>query len=171
MDSQNGSVGIGLIALRAAEAVHKKLPKDEILKIVNQAVENTTVYIGLETLDFVVKGGRVSASKKKVANLLRINPILSFAKNGINPIGKTFGTKNKAEKLVKFVSSKIPDGPFRVGLAHGNAPEIAEKAKAHFDSLGAEKVITTEIGPALGVHAGPKSLVIAIQSLKDDLDG
>jgi len=171
VDSQNGSVGIGLIALRAAEAVHKKLPKDEILKIVNQAVENTTVYIGLETLDFVVKGGRVSASKKKVANLLRINPILSFAKNGINPIGKTFGTKNKAEKLVKFVSSKIPDGPFRVGLAHGNAPEIAEKAKVHFDSLGAEKVITTEIGPALGVHAGPKSLVIAIQSLKDDLDG
>jgi hypothetical protein len=171
VDSQNGSVGIGLIALRAAEAVQKKLPKDEILKIVNQAVENTTVYIGLETLDFVVKGGRVSASKKKVANLLRINPILSFAKNGINPIGKTFGTKNKAEKLVKFVSSKIPDGPFRVGLAHGNAPEIAEKAKAHFDSLGAEKVITTEIGPALGVHAGPKSLVIAIQSLKDDLDG
>ncbi len=171
VDSQNGSVGIGLIALRAAEAVQKKLPKDEILKIVNQAVENTTVYIGLETLDFVVKGGRVSASKKKVANLLRINPILSFAKNGINPIGKTFGTKNKAEKLVKFVSSKIPDGPFRVGLAHGNAPEIAEKAKVHFDSLGAEKVITTEIGPALGVHAGPKSLVIAIQSLKDDLDG
>ena len=48
---------------------------------------------------------------------------------------------------------------------------IAEKARIHFEELGAEKVVTTEIGPALGVHAGPDSLVIAIQSLKDRLVG
>ncbi|MBL51187.1 MAG: hypothetical protein CMG57_04440 [Candidatus Marinimicrobia bacterium] len=171
VDSHNGSVGIGLIALRAAEAVQQGLDKDEILQIVHLAVESTTVYIGLNTLDYVVKGGRVSANKKKIANLLRINPILSFAKNGINTIGKTFGSNYKTEKLVKFVTNKIPDGPFRVGLAHGNAPDIAEKARIHFEELGAEKVVTTEIGPALGVHAGPDSLVIAIQSLKDRLVG
>ncbi len=56
-----------------------------------------------------------------------------------------------------------------MGLAHGNSLKIAEKAEHHFKSLGAEKVISTEIGPALGVHAGPQALVIAIQSLKDDL--
>tara|TARA_A100001037_G_scaffold7735_1_gene7686 strand:- start:3373 stop:5157 length:1785 start_codon:yes stop_codon:yes gene_type:complete len=171
VDSHNGSVGIGLIALRAAEAVQQGFDKDEILQIVHLAVESTTVYIGLNTLDYVVKGGRVSANKKKIANLLRINPILSFAKNGINTIGKTFGSNYKTEKLVKFVTNKIPDGPFRVGLAHGNAPDIAEKARIHFEELGAEKVVTTEIGPALGVHAGPNSLVIAIQSLKDRLVG
>ena len=171
VDSHNGSVGIGLIALRAAEAVQQGLDKDEILQIVHLAVESTTVYIGLNTLDYVVKGGRVSANKKKIANLLRINPILSFAKNGINTVGKTFGSKHKTEKLVKFVTNKIPDGPFRIGLAHGNAPNIAEKARIHFEELGAEKVVTTEIGPALGVHAGPDSLVIAIQSLKDRLVG
>ena len=141
----------------------------KILKIIHQAVQNTTIYIGLETLDYVVKGGRLSANKKKIANLLQINPILSFAMNGINSIGKTFGSKNKAEKLVKFVSSKLPDGPYRVGLAHGNALELAENAEHHFESLGAEKVISTEIGPALGVHAGPQALVIAVQSLKDNL--
>ncbi len=169
IDSQNGSIGIGLIALRGAEAVKSGKAKEDILKIIHQAVENTTIYIGLETLDYVVKGGRLSANKKKIANLLQINPILSFAMNGINSIGKTFGSKNKAEKLVKFVSSKLPDGPYRVGLAHGNALELAENAEHHFESLRAEKVISTEIGPALGVHAGPQALVIAIQSLKDDL--
>ena len=170
IDSQNGSIGIGLIALRTAEAVKAGKTKEEILNITHQAVDNTIIYIGLNTLDYVVKGGRLSANKKKIANLLRINPILSFAKNGIKPIGKTFGSKNKAEKLVKFVSSKLPDGPYRVGLAHGNAPKLAEKANTYFESLGAEKVISTEIGPALGVHAGPRALVIAIQSLKDDLN-
>lgn len=171
IDSQNGSVAIGLIALRVAEGVKAGWEMDALLKLVNQAVENTTVYIGLETLDFVVKGGRVSPRKKQIANLLRINPVLSFAKNGINAIGKTFGTKNKAEKLVQFVTKKLPNKPFRVGIAHGNAPEIAEKAKDHFESIGADKVIVTEIGPALGVHAGPRSLVISTQSLTDNLNG
>ncbi|HIA93751.1 MAG TPA: hypothetical protein EYO16_00555 [Candidatus Marinimicrobia bacterium] len=48
---------------------------------------------------------------------------------------------------------------------------MAEKTKTYFEKLGAEKIISTEIGPALGVHAGPGALVISIQSLKDDLNG
>ena len=44
IDSQNGSIGIGLIALRGAEAVKSAKPKEDILKIIHQAVENTTIY-------------------------------------------------------------------------------------------------------------------------------
>ena len=171
IDSENGSVGIGLIALRAAEAVKLNKTKSEVIEIVKQAVNNTTIYIGLNSLDYVVKGGRVSANKKKIADFLRINPILTFTKSGVANFGKTFGEKNKTEKLIKFVTSKIPNVAYRVGLAHGNSPEIATIAKKHFESLGAEKVISTDLGPALGVHAGPKSLVIAIQSLNDNLNG
>ena len=167
IDSQNGSVAIGLIALSAAEAVKEKCSKKEILEIIEHAILNTTVYIGLDTLDYIVKGGRVSANKKKFANLLRINPILTFEKEGVKPIGKSYGSNNKIEKLIKFVTARLPKGSFRIGIAHGNAPELAEKASSHFKSLGAKKVITTELGPALGVHAGPNSLVIATQLLPD----
>ncbi|SVA92099.1 uncharacterized protein METZ01_LOCUS144953 [marine metagenome] len=61
--------------------------------------------------------------------------------------------------------------PFRVGLAHVNAPEIPEKAKAVFKNLCADKVISTEIGPALAIHAGPGALVIAVQNLYDGFNG
>jgi len=61
--------------------------------------------------------------------------------------------------------------PFRVGLAHGNASKIPEKAKAVFKNLGADKVISNEIGPALAVHAGPSALVIAVQNLDDGFNG
>ena len=49
--------------------------------------------IGLNTLDYIVKGGRVSPGKKKLANLFRINPILTFTNDGVKAIGKTFGSK------------------------------------------------------------------------------
>jgi len=171
VDSNNGSVAIGLIALRVAEAVQAGWGIEQIDELISQTIKNTIVYIGLDTLDCVVKGGRVSKKKKQIADLLRINPILTFAKDGIRTIGKTYGTKNKADKLIKFVSKQLPEKPFRIGIAHGNAPDLAEKAKTHFESLGAEKIIVTEIGPALGVHAGPRSLVISTQSLKDNLNG
>ena len=64
------------------------------------------------------------------------------------------------------MSSKLPHGNFRIGLAHGNAPEIAKEAQEHFESLGAKEVISTKLGPALAVHAGPNSLVIAVQKIK-----
>lgn len=171
IDSKNGSVAIGLIALRAAEAIKKGWDIDQVLALINELVEKTTVYIGLDSLENVVKGGRVSKKKKQIADLLRINPILSFSKDGINTIGKTFGSSNKAEKLIKFVTKQLPQGPFRIGIAHGNAPDLAEKAKQHFEKLDADKIILTDLGPALGVHAGPRSLVISIQSIQDKLNG
>ena len=166
IDSENGSIGIGLIAMTAAEAIKKGLNREETLKCVHNAIKNTIVYIGLESLDYVVKGGRVSVNKKKIADLLRINPILTFEESGVKTIGKTFGSKNKIKKFIKFVSSKLPEGDFRIGLAHGNAPKIANEARKHFKSLGAKEVISTKLGPALAVHAGPNSLVIAVQKIK-----
>ena len=165
IDSRNGSIGIGLIAISAAEAIKEGSNKEETLKIIKRAINNTIVYIGLNTLDYVVKGGRVSPGKKKIADLLQINPILTFKEDGVKAIGKTFGSKNKIEKFMKFVSSKLPSKRFRIGIAHGNAPEIEEKAIKHFKSLGASQVISTKLGPALAAHAGPKSLVIAVQIL------
>ena len=166
IDSKNGSIGIGLIAMTAAEAVKKGLNNKEIIKVINNAIDNTIIYIGLNTLEYVVKGGRVSPSKKKIADLLQINPILTFKKDGVKTIGKTFGKRNKIKKFLKFVSSRLPSENFRIGLAHGNAPEIEHKAIEHFKSLGAKQVISTKLGPALAAHAGPNSLVIAVQILK-----
>ena len=165
IDSENGSIGIGLIAMSAAEAIQKGYDKTKILKKVDHAIKNTVVYIGLNTLDYIVKGGRVSPGKKKLANLFRINPILTFTNDGVKAIGKTFGSKDKIKKFINFVSSKIPSKNFRVGLAHGDDPEMEKIARAHFESLGAKEIISTKLGPALAVHAGPKSLIIALQNL------
>ena len=64
-----------------------------------------------------------------------------------------------------FHPKKFPQKSFRVGLAHGDDPEMEKIARAHFESLGAREIISTKLGPALAVHAGPKSLIIALQDL------
>ena len=169
-DSINGSVGMGLIAMSAAEAVQDGKNFNEVCKILENAINNTTIYIGFDKLDNVVKGGRISHTVKKIANFFRINPIITFKEEGIKTIGITFGNNNKADKFKKFAESKIPKNQnFRVGIAHTQMKKIASKwSKDLQKRFGDDNVVLTEVGPALGVHSGPGSLIFAIQTLDDN---
>ena len=165
-DCINGSIGMGLIAMRVAEAVQKGKNYEEVSKILDDSIKNTKIYIGFNKLDNAVKGGRISPTLKEITNFLRINPIITFKEDGIKPIGITFGRKNKPDKFKRFVESKIPkNNNFRIGIAHTNMEKFASKwAKNLRNQYGKENVVLTDVGPALGVHAGPNSLIFAIQT-------
>lgn len=172
LDSFSGSIGTGLIAMRTAEAIIEGKNLDEINIIAKQAIENTQLYVGLNTLDNIVKGGRISPTVKKIANFFKINPYLAFKKEGLKPVGLSFGNKNKSKKFRKFVENKIPQNKkVRVGISHAQMNTFVNAwRKDLIRKFGDDNVIITDVGPALGVHAGPKVLCFAIQILNDDLN-
>jgi len=172
VDSGNGSVGNGLIAIRAAEAIKAGKTFEQVQSIIEQAINNTQIFIGLESLDSVVKGGRVPPIVRTIANFLGLNPVLTFTRSGVKPFAKTFGKKNKGKKFIKLVEKHIPKKqPFRIAIAHAKVENLAIDWREDLvKNSGADKVILTEIGPALGVHAGRGALVSAIQTLDDDLN-
>ena len=171
LDSFSGTIGTGLIAMRTAEAIMKGKNFDEVNNIAKQAIHNTQLYVGLDTLDNIVKGGRISPTVKKIANLFKINPYLTFKKEGLKPVGLSFGNNDKANKFRKFVENKIPKNkPVRVGISHAQMNVFVDNwAKDLINKFGDNNVIITDVGPALGVHAGAKVLCFAIQILNDDL--
>ena len=111
-------------------------------------------------------------AKKKIANFFKINPYLAFKKEGLKPVGLSFGNKNKSEKFRKFVENKIPQNKkVRVGISHAQMNTFVDDwRKDLIRKFGDDNVIITDVGPALGVHAGPKVLCFAIQILNDDLN-
>lgn len=165
MDSYNGSVGQGLIAWSAAEAIKDGKTIDEVVKEIETAIENTSIYIGLNTLENAVKGGRVSPAVRTVANLLKINPILSLSSKGVKAIGRTFGHKNKFDKFYNYLLKQLPEnGNARIGIGHVQNKETAEKYKNSFSYIvGSENVFVCEAGPALSVHAGLNAVFVGIQ--------
>jgi DegV family protein with EDD domain len=174
VDANNVSIATGLITIRASEAVEANKSFDETLKIINEAIHNTNIYILLESLEFLVRGGRIPRSKKRIADILRAHPVLSLNDKGkVDSIGKIFGHQNTDEKFLEFVSKKIPHGvDYRVGITHGGCEDRAKKMAEYFSSLiGKENVFFSQLGPGLGTHAGPGAIAIAIQSLEDSLNG
>ncbi len=166
IDSNNVSIGTGLIAIRAAEAIESNKPYDEIIEEIKSAIENTKIYILLNTLEYVVRGGRVSKSKKTIADLLRISPILSIDKDGtIITDGKLLGRKNIDKRFIQYIENKIPQNKsYRIGIVHGNCEQRARKFEKHFiNKIGKESVFFSQIGPGLGTHAGTNAMGIAVQ--------
>lgn len=171
LDGRNISVGLGLIMMEAINAEKEGLDVESILMRIKNAVESNKIFIGLPTLKYLVKGGRVTRTKGIIARILNINPILSINQKGaLVPIGKTRGRKNLERKILDIVVEKIrkteithPEVSFSLAVAHTNAPQlgkrIAEKIK---EKLGKEVTLVKNASPVLGAHAGPGAVGIAL---------
>ncbi|MFQ6611252.1 MAG: DAK2 domain-containing protein, partial [Fidelibacterota bacterium] len=129
VDSGTVSIAQGLIVLAATEAANAGKSHDEILKIIDQAKSKTKLYAIIPDLSYAVKGGRVDPSKKRIANLLNITPILTLSENGsISTAGIRFGKKNLDSKIAKFVLKRIDKNKsYKILVAHGNDSHGGEK--------------------------------------------
>jgi fatty acid-binding protein DegV len=117
-----------------------------------------------------VRGGRVSVSKKKIADLLHVSPILSINNEGaIIAEGKIFGYRNKDAKFIQYIDKKIPqENSCRIGIVHGNCEQRARKFEKYFiNKIGENSVFFSQIGPGLGTHAGTNAIAIAVQTLEN----
>lgn len=163
-ESNNGSVGLGLIAKKVAESANDGKNIEEVLQIAKRAIDETKNYVYLDDLKYVVRGGRLPAKKKKILNILHLSPILSFSADGLKPVGFLIDKKNKRNNFLKRMLKKVSSSNFKIGIAHGNLPnEIDSIAKLFIDKVGKENVVVTDLGPALGAHGGPGAMAIAIQ--------
>lgn len=166
VDSLSLSVGTGLVAVEAGEAIEAGESFENVVKRAEQAAQNTDVFVGLDSMDAILRGGRVSDKKKKIIEALHLNPILTMSKTGfVGSAGVTFGRHNKFQKLVKFVIKKVGTRQVkRIGIVHAVNLDAANEARITLSKQYPNaEIYQSTVGPALGVHAGRKALGIAVQ--------
>ncbi len=170
IDGFSASVGLGLIAMRAAELVKESKNHDDIMGTLPEIIKTTNIYLAIKDMSYIVKGGRLPKWVKNIADFLHIRPILTTKEDGTMGVaGALRGTENLPEKLCKFVLSKMEkDTLYTVSVGHSNALEdgknLMELIQQGHDQI--ENIYLQDMGCALGVHAGPGSLVAAIQPIR-----
>lgn len=167
LDGKNISVGLGLIVMEGVKAIKERLDYEDVLKRMKSVIEDVEIFIGIPTLKYLIKGGRITKAKGFIGGILNINPILSINKEGaLEPIGKTRGKKRLEQKVFDIALEKITKkekAGFSVAVAHTNAPRLGKKvAEKIKERLGKEVVMVMNASPALGAHAGPGAVGIAI---------
>jgi len=165
-DSASISIGTGLIALELAEAIAAGNSYEEVVALAEHTIPRVKVFIYIESLDAAIRGGRVSLKRKKLIDMLRLNPILTMTPKGkIDLEGVTLGRRNVLDKFERYFLKKIKDRSVkRIGVAHADHADVAtgilERLKQRFP--GTEGYLS-EVCPALGAHAGHHALGIAFQ--------
>ena len=165
VDSRNASIGEGLVVRAAAEAVRAGADAAEAARIAREAASRVRIYVAVPTIEHLVRGGRVSAGKGKLARALNLLPVLTIGPDGkAASAGMAFGYRAAVRKMMKRLFSAAGGGVGqRFGVVHGDALEqaetVAREIRARFPS---SDVIILECSPVLGAHGGPGALGVAV---------
>ncbi len=164
LDAKQLSVGLGLPVLEAARAARKGRSAAEVKRVADRAIANVKIFVTIDTLDYAVRGGRMSKGQGFIAKALNIKPILQFAGEGKpRVVAKSFGRKRQEDALLKMVRDNVyGKGNLRYAISHADAPQTAERfGRILKDEFGVSPEFVTEASPVLGLHSGPGACAVA----------
>lgn len=156
-DSLNLSYGCGAQVVTACEMNEQGKSIEDIVKKLEEIRDNILVLFAVDNLDYLKKGGRLSASKAAIGSMLSIKPILQMQDGLIVNIDQARGHKKVISKLISITKEHFKNNieDKRIGIAHGDNEVEFEKLKEAINSeLKFTKITETKIGPSIGSHTG-----------------
>lgn len=161
--SDSNSMGQGFLVLAAARAAREGKDLQEVLKILNYLKTTTGLVFAAPNVEYLRRGGRINQIQYFFATTLHMIPILEVKNSPITPIERVRQHRNVVPRLLDLASERIEDErPLRMAVIHVDAESQAwELAKQVRQRFSPDELITSELTPVLGIHAGPDALGIA----------
>ena len=167
IDSRSASVAEGLVAWSIARAIEAGCEL-EICEAIGRAVaDSLEVFVFVPTIEGFVRGGRLSPLKGWISNLLHLRPILTVEDGKLVPDAKVFGVGRAKRRTVDLAvcAAETVDKPI-FSLSHTAAPELAESVERDLRKrFPSALFMISDTSPAIGAHAGPGGLAIAVTDL------
>lgn len=163
-DSKSITMGEGVIIRECGEMILQGKNFEQIVKKMPEIRDNIKVYYIVDTLKYLIKGGRIGKVSGTVGQVLHIKPIISINKDGVYfTYCKAKGKKQAIRKLISAARETIGEGKADVWVMHGGAYEEALKLKNLIGEMpNIQNLSMGEISPVAGVHTGPGLLGVVI---------
>ncbi len=160
-DSAGASAVQGMQAVEAARMAQAGQPIDNILRRLEYLRGGMATLFTIDSLEFAVRGGRVSSMKSAVASLLNLKPILELKDGLIVEAGRVRTRRKALAYIVDGVKERVGDRPVKLCISHANSPEDARQlldmAKA---ALNYTEASITDMAVAVAINVGPGALGI-----------
>ncbi len=161
IDSESVSYGIGFLAAAAARAAADGASVEEIKKILDGMSPRVHIYVVLDTLEYVRRGGRIGRARAFLGTVMRVKPILSIHDGEVHPEERVRTRAHAMDRIFQLATS-YPSIE-QIGVAYSTNAEEAEVMRRRLEAeLGGVRVQMTRLGPVIGVHGGPGVFGIGI---------
>lgn len=157
-DSMTLTMSEGAMVIETANLIKEGKSFNEIVHTLPTFREKIDVFFTIDTLEYLIKGGRIGKVAGTIADVLNLKPIITVGDDGIyHTVCKIRGINQCISRLTSLLTKYLDSSKCKVWILDGNAPD---KAKMLYDSIKhlpnlIECTLGGSIGPALGVHTGP----------------
>lgn len=170
VDSGHVSIGLGLAVVTAAQALDGDATATEAIAALRRQAQATTSLFYVDSLEFLRRGGRITAAAAWLGSALSVKPILTIADGEVQRLEKVRTSARALERLAELALGAYGGGAVQVAVAHlAAADRAAQLAATLADRLHElnpeamlEPVLITEVGAALGAHVGPGTVAAVL---------
>ncbi|GKX67325.1 DegV family protein [Inconstantimicrobium mannanitabidum] len=165
-DTKVISMGVGLIVLKVAEMIQEGAEFSYICEQIPKLREKISFYFIVDTLEYLIKGGRIGRVSGRIGEILNLKPIITMGDDGkYTTFTKVRGKKQAISKLQNYGLDILSKGKAKVAVMTGTMFEESEELKKAFSTqANATLLYSGIITPAVGIHCGPRALGIMLLS-------
>jgi len=154
IDSLNVTSGLGILVIKASKLVEQGFGLMEIQEQINRTIPHVKSVLAFDSLDNLVKGGRLSKTAGVIGGIFGIKPILAVENGVIVVIGKVRGSKKSIRYIMDYIECKgIKEHELSILLQVENK-DILNDLRINLSMRNA-KFVECEAGCVVGAHAGP----------------
>lgn len=161
IDTGSASMGMGLVAIEAARLAKQGASLEEVVAMARGLVSRLHLMALLETTEYALKGGRLGKAGLILGSIVKIRALIRVRQGEVHPVGIARTRRKAIDRIYEWVQG-FPSIK-ELAVIHGAA---AEEALGLADRLGSifprERIYVSVVSPALGTHAGPRALGVAL---------
>ena len=164
IDSQVLTMSLGLLVIEATTIAKSGESIQQVVEEIKRAIPSIRFLAILDTLKYLAIGGRIGKVQALLGSVLSVKPMLSIENGELVPVSRVRTRANGIGKLFDFVknATSIQD----LAIVHNTTPDEALALAGRIGSMfPKEQIRLARLGPALGVHAGPGVLAVALRGI------
>ncbi|HKK28721.1 MAG TPA: DegV family protein [Gemmatimonadota bacterium] len=166
VDSRSGSLGLGLLVIRAVELLEEGASTEEVAAELERVRDRSNLVFAVARIDWLLRSGRLGRGQAWLARLMGIVPVLELDGEGnVVPRARVRGQEAAREEIFRAVDEGLAGARrYRIGVVHAGVPDLAasveEEVRRRWDPL---ETYCRPITAVLAAHAGPGAWGIAYQ--------
>lgn len=155
IDTRGATHMIATLVKYARKLICEGFSADEIVEKCEAFKGRIRVFAGVDTLEYLFRGGRLSRSAFAIGELAGIKPVVALKDGRVEPLGKALGRSRAIQLLLKQLELYKPDKNYPICTLYTYGDENPANLEKHLNARGYGFAERLQIGPSIGAHLGP----------------
>lgn len=154
IDSRSASMGFGMLAQMAARMAAGGASAADVARMVEERKADVDLYVALDTLEYLKRGGRISGARAAVGTMLSIKPIITVIDGLVDNADRVRSRAKARERTLELLTRRPLEQATILHTTRADVEEFREQFRQR-SGLDASQIQTMTVGPSVGPHLGP----------------